>query len=723
MSVSLANWGPEDDGADVFYDPANDIDYGFLSDKLNELETDDGRKKVSDEYLCHQNNYLSYINHLLSDSNDDFEPEPCSPDSDDESTDDEKLTLEEQEGLLAEGRLQYAINNDLPWDKKLDALTAYMITEKYSPKTKYLIQLFNQFQTDNIERSISHMTKWKAIVNNSTAYFDPSVDDNIIDMDTVDELNAFLKDWDEKDAKEQASIDQNIRAILSQMESSKEFDIDLHRQLVTYNKQIRKPDQYSLNEGLRNVQKFLNKISRDDQILTEIVSLYYDFNITNDESRSFFNDLQSQLLRRNGGNTRIIVRFRNEDVDGLEQYKHPVKRLPVIPETKEEAKKIREMNNSRGVMVYEDNGIKTISTRKDSKVWIPLQIGLTRNLKARSIHELFTPSSTQKQVFESVEDLLLNATDGKSVCLAFYGGSGSGKTHTALGDGKGDDGILPQLLNKITADPEKTIKIQCLETLVKQSGYQQHDIVVKDLQINQTVTFKNKLRNPQYSIWDDIEALNMKTAEDAKEFYEACQEKRKTGNNGVHKKSSRSHLFFKITVTQGNKESYVFICDLAGKEDITKWIKTQPRQERQFLKEESDFINRSLEEFIAQYRRKKSGVYNSKTSYGTSYESGIKLPLKKIFDEEESSLALIVCLYPVLLEAPYDIVVRNADINNKRLSEEEQKIRNDLHGAQGLISRIIMNHNVLQSFHGSGETIAQDQTNRGGWNKSSRFRK
>ena len=44
--------------------------------------------------------------------------------------------------------------------------------------------------------------------------------------------------------------------------------------------------------------------------------------------------------------------------------------------------------------------------------------------------EVFSQTTTQSQVYDTVEPLIQSALDGFNVCIFAYGQTGSGKTHT-----------------------------------------------------------------------------------------------------------------------------------------------------------------------------------------------------------------------------------------------------------------------------------------------------
>ena len=71
---------------------------------------------------------------------------------------------------------------------------------------------------------------------------------------------------------------------------------------------------------------------------------------------------------------------------------------------------------------------------------------------------VFSPQSTQAEVFEEVSQLVQSALDGYKVCLFSYGQTGSGKTHTMLGEQGVDSaerGVIPRAVAKIVEASEK----------------------------------------------------------------------------------------------------------------------------------------------------------------------------------------------------------------------------------------------------------------------------
>eukprot|EP01116_Phalansterium_solitarium_P023287 TRINITY_DN808_c0_g1_i2.p1 TRINITY_DN808_c0_g1~~TRINITY_DN808_c0_g1_i2.p1 ORF type:complete len:504 (-),score=181.01 TRINITY_DN808_c0_g1_i2:333-1814(-) len=102
-------------------------------------------------------------------------------------------------------------------------------------------------------------------------------------------------------------------------------------------------------------------------------------------------------------------------------------------------------------------------------ITFPADHELTMNKKKYSFNHIFTPDSTQENVFDEVRPLVVSVLDGYNVCIFAYGQTGSGKTHTMEGR-EGDRGVNPRALTTLfekaqerSATHTYTIQVSMLE--------------------------------------------------------------------------------------------------------------------------------------------------------------------------------------------------------------------------------------------------------------------
>lgn len=69
--------------------------------------------------------------------------------------------------------------------------------------------------------------------------------------------------------------------------------------------------------------------------------------------------------------------------------------------------------------------------------------GQRRSDKIYEFDHVFSPSSSQLQVFDEVKGLVTSVLDGYSACIFAYGQTGSGKTYTMEGGAGETEGVIP----------------------------------------------------------------------------------------------------------------------------------------------------------------------------------------------------------------------------------------------------------------------------------------
>jgi len=99
--------------------------------------------------------------------------------------------------------------------------------------------------------------------------------------------------------------------------------------------------------------------------------------------------------------------------------------------------------------------IKIFSPKYSRLVFI-IQQSICGTKKAVPKHEfafdrVFTPSSSQEDVFGEISQLIQSALDGYNVCIFAYGQTGSGKTYTMEGNTADHDkqGMIPRAMEQV----------------------------------------------------------------------------------------------------------------------------------------------------------------------------------------------------------------------------------------------------------------------------------
>ncbi|GMG15591.1 unnamed protein product [Phytophthora fragariaefolia] len=223
--------------------------------------------------------------------------------------------------------------------------------------------------------------------------------------------------------------------------------------------------------------------------------------------------------------------------------------------------------------------------------------GGNRAAKTFAYDQVFSPASTQVQVFEDTKNLLQSAVDGYNVCIFAYGQTGSGKTFTMTGS-ESDPGLSPRAIHHLfaLADEGKsnfTVSFQATmlelynDTLIDlfhlMEGGAAHDNKLdikkneKGMVVVQNATLK-KCTSPDQTL----------------KMFESANKKRQVGATKMNAESSRSHSIFSMLVESYNKTTKattigkLSLVDLAGSERAGKTGATADR-----LKE-AQAINKSL---------------------------------------------------------------------------------------------------------------------------------
>lgn len=191
-----------------------------------------------------------------------------------------------------------------------------------------------------------------------------------------------------------------------------------------------------------------------------------------------------------------------------------------------------------------------------------------------SFDHVFSPTSTQEQVFAQALPVVTSCVDGYNVCIMAYGQTGSGKTFTMMGP-KDNPGVnvraIRELLNICNErnQVDYTLKVAMIEVYNEQ---------VKDL-LNQDQEGKApldiKMQGKRLFLQGLTEKL-VSSEEDITTIMEIGDANRSVAATKMNSTSSRSHLLLMLTVEGVNKVSSatsygsLTLVDLAGSERIAK---------------------------------------------------------------------------------------------------------------------------------------------------------
>ena len=217
----------------------------------------------------------------------------------------------------------------------------------------------------------------------------------------------------------------------------------------------------------------------------------------------------------------------------------------------------------------------------DDSIALQLADKYRRGAQKFAFDKVYGLRSTQAQIFEEVEPIVLSALDGFSVCIFAYGQTGSGKTFTMEGGQSEEDrGVTYRSLNTLFETIEQRAGSDGVSTVVSVSMLEVYNESIRDLL---TLT-------PSGNVKDDVnivhDAKGGITVEGATEIavsdipaafavMDQGSANRKTACTNMNEHSSRSHLLFKLTIKVTNADGKMatgklVLIDLAGSERVKR---------------------------------------------------------------------------------------------------------------------------------------------------------
>lgn len=205
--------------------------------------------------------------------------------------------------------------------------------------------------------------------------------------------------------------------------------------------------------------------------------------------------------------------------------------------------------------------------------------------------KIFSPTSSNTDIFEELSQLIQSSLDGYNVCVFAYGQTGSGKTWTMSHP---TDGMVPLSIRKIFDDVDD-LKAKGWEYTIEGLFVEIYNENIVDLlsNANKKLEIKHDDANRTTTI-TNVQTVNITSKEYAQAVLDKASRNRSTASTMANERSSRSHSIFILKLHGVNSETgnvskgTLNLIDLAGSERL---VNSQAKGER--LKE-TQAINKSL---------------------------------------------------------------------------------------------------------------------------------
>lgn len=208
---------------------------------------------------------------------------------------------------------------------------------------------------------------------------------------------------------------------------------------------------------------------------------------------------------------------------------------------------------------------------------------------------VFSPDSTNDQVFDEISQLVQSALDGYNVCIFAYGQTGSGKTYTMSSP---KNGMISRAISQIfqTADAlkDKGWKYELEGQFLEIYNENLNDLLGKPDQMDKSKLDIRHDDTKMKTTVTNLTTVTLDSPEKVEFVLKRAWDNRSVAATKVNERSSRSHSVFILklmgenTVTGDKSEGVLNLIDLAGSERLSQ---SQAAGER--LKE-TQAINKSL---------------------------------------------------------------------------------------------------------------------------------
>lgn len=482
----------------------------------------------------------------------------------------------EQERSLIRQRAEEDVQTRQKWEleslqNKHEMEISNLTSKLESEHEAKLKELYNEYErqfndaTNNLEKKHTHeMASLKQAADEKVNELEDTIhkikmrhaeESQNMELKFSQERTKISQEYDEL-VKEKKSLMSDIDDYKDKLASQKHETDTLRSSLeelsassVSY-ESISKSQQDQINELQSQLQGQKDKVS-------ELRSLTQQAENKRDEAKDKL--LKEELIRRKlhnqiqelKGNIRVFCRVRPK----LESEQQPSAEIQ-YPDRDLEGQKIL----LTGLNSSSDTTLTT-----------------TPKLQQFSFDRVFSPESTNDQVFDEISQLVQSALDGYNVCIFAYGQTGSGKTYTMSTP---NDGMISRAINQIfqTAD---SLKEKGWEYNLDGQFLEIYNENLNDLLGKADMMDKSKLDirhddTKMKTTVTNVTEVTLDSPQKVEFVLKKAWDNRAVASTKVNERSSRSHSVFilKLTgynnVTGDKSEGVLNLIDLAGSERLSQ---------------------------------------------------------------------------------------------------------------------------------------------------------
>ncbi|CAD8169825.1 unnamed protein product [Paramecium octaurelia] len=228
---------------------------------------------------------------------------------------------------------------------------------------------------------------------------------------------------------------------------------------------------------------------------------------------------------------------------------------------------------------------------KDCEVQFIDEQHISLKQKVFNFDNCFNQQSTQKDVYEEIQQSLQAIFHGYNLCIFAYGQTGSGKTYTMFGT-KQQPGVIPNLIDDIYAYIKRN-NLDCSIIVNSLEIYKENIIdLLNDQQSSLSLELKENASGQVFV--QNLTNIKVQNMYELMNLIEFASSKRRQSITEMNDSSSRSHMCTQLVIETFNKmtqqkfTSRVNLIDLAGSERCNK------SRLKQNQMEEAKYINKSL---------------------------------------------------------------------------------------------------------------------------------